>query len=86
MSEWTGDQWLVSLSEEVGDPTIREQLDAKEAARRGRATAHPLVQAALEAFPGATVEAVTERIPEEFPDSVDEDDADDDTEIEKADS
>jgi DNA polymerase III subunit gamma/tau len=86
LSEWTGDQWLVSLSEEVGDPTIREQLDAKEAARRGRATAHPLVQAALEAFPGATVEAVTERIPEEFPDSVDEDDADDDTEIEKADS
>ena len=86
LSEWTGDQWLVSLSEEAGDPTIREQLDDKEAARRGRATAHPLVQAALEAFPGATVEAVTERVPEEFPDSVDEDDTDDDTEIEKADS
>jgi DNA polymerase III subunit gamma/tau len=86
LSEWTGDQWLVSLSEEAGDPTIREQMDAKEAARRGRATAHPLVQAALEAFPGATVEAVTERVPEEFPDSVDEDDTDDDTEIEKADS
>jgi DNA polymerase-3 subunit gamma/tau len=85
LSEWTGDQWLVSLSEEAGDPTISEQLDAKEAARRGRATAHPLVQAALEAFPGATVEAVTERVPEEFPDSVDEDDTDDDIETEKAD-
>ena len=85
LSEWTGDQWLVSLSEEAGEPTIREQLDTKEAARRGRATAHPLVQAALEAFPGATVEAVTERVPEEFPDSVDEDDTDDDTENEKAD-
>lgn len=86
LSEWTGDQWLVSLSEEAGAPTIREQMDAKEAARRGRATAHPLVQAALEAFPGATVEAVTERVPEEFPDSVDEDGTDDDTETEKADS
>ena len=85
LSEWTGDQWLVSLSEEAGDPTIREQLDDKEAARRGRATAHPLVQAALEAFPGATVEAVTERVPEEFPDSVDEDYTDDDIETEKAD-
>jgi DNA polymerase-3 subunit gamma/tau len=85
LSEWTGDQWLVSLSEEAGDPTIREQLDDKEAARRGRATAHPLVQAALEAFPGATVEAVTERVPEEFPDSVDEDNTDDDIETEKAD-
>ena len=85
LSEWTGDQWLVSLSEEAGDPTIREQLEDKEAARRGRATAHPLVQAALEAFPGATVEAVTERVPEEFPDSVDEDDTDDDIETEKAD-
>jgi len=86
LSEWTGDQWLVSLSEEAGEPTIREQLDAKEAARRGRATSHPLVQAALEAFPGATVEAVIERVPEEFPDSVEEDDTDDDTVTEKADS
>jgi DNA polymerase-3 subunit gamma/tau len=85
LSEWTGDQWLVSLSEEAGDPTISEQLDAKEAARRGRATAHPLVQAALEAFPGATIEAVTERVTEKFPDSVDEDDTDDDVETEKAD-
>ncbi len=83
LSEWTGDQWLVSLSEEVGAPTIRQQLDAKEAERRGRATSHPLVQAALEAFPGATVEAVTERAPEEFIDSVEDDD---DTETEKADS
>ncbi len=85
LSEWTGDQWLVSLSEEIGAPTIREQQDVQEAERRGKATGHPLVQAALEAFPGATVEAITEQTPEEFLDSV-EDEDDDDTETEKADS
>ena len=83
LSEWTGEQWLISLSEEVGAPTIRQQLDAKEVERRGRATSHPLVQAALEAFPGATVEAITERAPDEFINSVEEDD---DPETEKADS
>ena len=58
LSEWTGMQWLVSLSAETGAPTLRETRDAKEAHRVGTAVSHPLVQAALSAFPGATVEAV----------------------------
>ena len=41
-----------------GEPTLRARRDAAEAERRGAALGHPLVQAALEAFPGATVEAV----------------------------
>ena len=70
LSEWTDDQWLVSLSDEQGDPTIHELNTASEVARRTKATNHPLVQAALETFPGASVEAVFERGLEEL--SVDE--------------
>ena len=66
LSEWTDDQWLVSLSDEQGDPTIHELNMAAEATRRIKATNHPLVQAALETFPGATVEAVIEQGLEEL--------------------
>ena len=39
---------------------------AAEATRRIKATNHPLVQAALETFPGATIEAVIEQGLEEL--------------------
>ena len=65
LKEWTGDQWLVSLSEKPGQPTIRSVRETAARERRNEAIAHPLVQAALEAFPGARVEAVTERTPDE---------------------
>jgi DNA polymerase-3 subunit gamma/tau len=58
LGEWTGTPWLVTLSTQAGEPTLRAQRDAAEAERRGAALGHPLVRAALEAFPGATVEAV----------------------------
>ena len=66
LKEWTGDQWLVSLSETPGQPTIRSVRETAAIERRNEAIAHPLVQAALEAFPGARVEAVSKRsLPEE---------------------
>ena len=66
LKEWTGDQWLVSLSEKPGQPTIRSVRETAARERRNEAIAHPLVQAALEAFPGARVEAVSKRpLPEE---------------------
>jgi DNA polymerase-3 subunit gamma/tau len=61
LRDWTGAQWLVSVSSEEGAPTLQEQRDAAAAARRGAAVNHPLVRAALETFPGARVEAVYER-------------------------
>ncbi len=63
LGEWTGANWLVSVSGEPGAATLREQAEAAAAARRGAAISHPLVQAALETFPGATVEAVRDKPP-----------------------
>ncbi|MGE0745938.1 MAG: DNA polymerase III subunit gamma/tau [Rhodospirillales bacterium] len=64
LGRWTGMRWLVaSLPNAEGEAPLRAQIEAAEAARRNEAIAHPLVQAALAAFPGATVEAVRTREP-----------------------
>jgi DNA polymerase III subunit gamma/tau len=61
LSEWTGEKWLVSLSDEAGAETLGDQRRAAAEIRRGEAISHPLVQEALSVFPGATIEAVVER-------------------------
>ena len=60
LNDWTGDQWLVSLSTEEGAPTLRSVRDAAEQERRDVAISHPLVQAALKVFPNSQVELVKE--------------------------
>ncbi|MBX5452810.1 MAG: DNA polymerase III subunit gamma/tau [Acidobacteriia bacterium] len=54
----TGERWTIALSHEEGEPTLAEQEKAADAARRRAAAQHPLVQAILEAFPGARIDAV----------------------------
>ncbi len=55
LQDWTGRRWSVALSNEPGDPTIREQREAKRAEIESQRHRHPVVQAVLQAFPGATV-------------------------------
>jgi len=61
LSEWTGSRWLIAISEAEGEPTLREQEERRERDLRNEVTSHPLVQAVLETFPGATIAAVRER-------------------------
>ncbi|WP_135467385.1 DNA polymerase III subunit gamma/tau [Crenalkalicoccus roseus] len=56
--EATGARWTIALSNAEGEPTLAEQGRAAEAERRSLAASHPLVQAVLAAFPGASIEAV----------------------------
>jgi DNA polymerase-3 subunit gamma/tau len=64
--KWTGARWLVSLSGDLGAPTLKEQAQAVEAELRRRAAEHPLVKAVLDAFPGATIDAVRDlKVPDE---------------------
>ncbi len=58
LNEWTGARWLVSVSGDLGAPTLKEQAQAHDAEMRRRAAEHPLVKAVLDAFPGATIDAV----------------------------
>ncbi|HYZ39828.1 MAG TPA: DNA polymerase III subunit gamma/tau, partial [Stellaceae bacterium] len=61
LSEWTGIRWMISVSEAEGEPTLREQQERRDRDLRNEVTQHPLVQAVLETFPGATITAVRER-------------------------
>ena len=61
LQRWTGNRWVVILGNEEGAETIAEKRDAKSRAMTEAATAHPLVQAVLLAFPKAKITKVTSR-------------------------
>ena len=61
LKAWTGRQWVVVLSREVGEPTLKSQAEAREADLKRGVRSDPLVQAVLERFPGAEIVAVRPR-------------------------
>jgi DNA polymerase-3 subunit gamma/tau len=80
LAEWTGQRWLVGVANEGGEPTLREQDEAREASIKSEAARNPLVRAVLEAFPGARIEAVREieTAAGEIPEPPDSDDSEGD--------
>jgi len=77
---WTGKRWIVVVSKEQGAPTVRAQMEAKQAAIELDVQSDPLVQAVLSRFPGAKIVGVTQHAPEAgeaapdaMPDGEDED-------------
>ena len=59
LGQWTGQRWLVSLSDKDGAETLAEHT-AKAAAKTHDAIAtDPLVTKIMEVFPGATIDAIT---------------------------
>jgi len=58
LAEWTGKRWLVSVSAQTGEKTLKEQAADLAQAQREEAARHPLIQAVLQAFPGATIDEV----------------------------
>jgi len=89
LKSWTGRQWVVVLSREPGQPTLKAQMDAREAELKRGVRADPLVQAVLERFPGAEIVAVRPRENEPPPAGIDGDfipdlpDDDDDSDSER---
>jgi DNA polymerase-3 subunit gamma/tau len=62
LQAWTGVRWGVSVVNEGGGPTIAESQGAEQDSLHAEVRSHPLVQAALAAFPGAEIREV--RLPE----------------------
>jgi DNA polymerase-3 subunit gamma/tau len=60
----TGRRWMVAVSAEAGEPTVRAQLDAKNEEFKRGVQADPLVQSVLARFPGAQIVAVRQPEPE----------------------
>ncbi|MPY72679.1 MAG: DNA polymerase III subunit gamma/tau [Alphaproteobacteria bacterium] len=61
LEQWTGMRWVVSISQERGDPTLAEQDDAARQRLMDAAERLPVVQAVKESFPGAVIRKVTPR-------------------------
>ena len=55
LEQWTGERWMIALSEDSGEPTLDEQDRAAQEAADRAAMDHPLVRQVLDAFPGARV-------------------------------
>ncbi len=53
LQNWTGARWMVSVSNEAGAPTLWEVEQSAIREARAALLAHPLVDAALKAFPDA---------------------------------
>ncbi|SFR36919.1 DNA polymerase III subunit gamma/tau [Litoreibacter janthinus] len=75
LQQWTGQRWAVTLVNEGGAPTLAAERDREANALKAEATGHPLMQATLQAFPGAKIieirtaadlvqEAAVEALPE----------------------
>ncbi len=60
LGSWTGQQWLVSVKQAGGAPTIEEGQAQAEQALFDKAATDPLVGAVLETFPSAQITAVNE--------------------------
>ena len=72
LNEWTGRRWMVTLNTtEPAQPTLSEQAAQTEQLRRDDAANHPLIQAVMTAFPGATIGAVRDLAPTLLPDADD---------------
>ncbi|WP_298839928.1 DNA polymerase III subunit gamma/tau [uncultured Roseobacter sp.] len=75
LQHWTGNRWAVTIVGDANAETIAEIRDAGDLALRAQAREHPLMQAVLAQFPGASItsirtqeqiaaEAVSEALPE----------------------
>ncbi len=74
---WTGRRWIVVVSKELGAPTLRSQMETRQAELEQDVQSDPLVQAVLSRFPGAKVVGVTQVAPEAgVPDAAPEEDED----------
>ncbi len=58
LQAWTGNRWAVTLVNGATAETIAEKRDAADRAVRDEASAHPLVQAVLTAFPKAKIASI----------------------------
>jgi DNA polymerase-3 subunit gamma/tau len=63
LEAWTGERWMVSISNEAGEPTLRQQARAHRDSAFTEVRQHPVVKAVLEKFPGAEISDVRDPQP-----------------------
>lgn len=61
LGEWTGMRWVIGVTTKEGLPTIAQDNQRAKDEERAEVSAHPIVKAALDAFPGATIVDIKHR-------------------------
>ncbi|MGD9539202.1 MAG: DNA polymerase III subunit gamma/tau [Alphaproteobacteria bacterium] len=64
LQEWTGQRWVIALSNETGEATLAERAEAARVGALEEVARHPVVKAALDLFPGARIKDVRPLPPE----------------------
>ena len=75
LQEWTGERWMISVTQGPATPTLREVAQARDTEKKQGAALHPVVAKVLEIFPGAKIVAIKdpEIVAPEAPPPADED-------------
>ena len=63
LQDWTGERWIVAVSDEAGAPTLKQQDEAARQRLMEDAAQDPLVRAVLDRFEGSTLTNVTGPVP-----------------------
>jgi len=58
--EWTNRRWVVAISSDKGQATLCEKAEAAKAEKLNDVRMHPIIKAALAAFPGAEIVDIRE--------------------------
>jgi DNA polymerase-3 subunit gamma/tau len=75
LSQWTNRRWMVVVSADAGEPTVKSQIDARQAELKTGVRSDPLVRAVLARFPGAEVVDVRKGEMQQAPAPPDSDEA-----------
>ena len=60
LKDWTGERWIVTLSSDRGEASLREQEEARAEALRAEVEAHPLIRDIRNVFPDARITDIRE--------------------------
>jgi len=64
LNDNTARRWIVSISRDAGDLTLKQQDDAAAQQIKTDAAGDPLVRAVLDAFPGSSITSVKDLVPD----------------------
>ncbi len=63
LKQETREDWVVSLSNETGQATLKEQAENAQGALKDKMRQHPVVRSVLEAFPGSDITDILDHPP-----------------------
>jgi len=64
LKQWTGKNWVISLTSDRGEDTLHEQRQEADRQLRTRLAENPLIKAVLHEFPGAEISDIRQKVDE----------------------